>query len=115
MCARQRKVDRKGILLPNRKDAAGVLRHRHGGGVGAAQQCPRVYLEYQKKVVELSLACCAFAPSSVLSAERTCRRTFTLLAVLILQSWAGIERDAETPLRVPPTGRAVALRPNKIF
>lgn len=32
MCARQRKVDRKGILLPNRKDAAGVLRHRHGGG-----------------------------------------------------------------------------------
>lgn len=83
-----------------------------GEGVGAAQQCPRVYLENQKKVVELSLACCAFAPSSVLSAERTCRRTFTLLAVLILQSWAGIERDAETPLRVPPTGRAVALRPN---
>ena len=32
MCARQRKVDRKGVLLPNRKDAAGVLRHRHGGG-----------------------------------------------------------------------------------
>lgn len=115
MCARQRKVDRKGILLPNRKDAAGVLRHRHGGGSRCSPAVSSSLFRVPKKVVELSLACCAFAPSSVLSAERTCRRTFTLLAVLILQSWAGIERDAETPLRVPPTGRAVALRPNKIF